>query len=301
MVEFVKKYSPILILLFGVLASGILFLESPGSPISVVPLAFTLSLVALPLVRNIRGEWFLLALATWALLIDDISQVAWGRDYEAVTEILGMTLFESFGLQGIEMLTLFFCGLGLTRLVREQNPQLLYRSYQLTTIMSLFAISTVFSMIVGMMNGGSLNTHFIQTRFVHILPLAALVGFVFLRREFFQKLILLMMLAITLKSIQGVFIYFGNLGVFADAEYLVDHYFSMFAVFSMVAILTLAFTMKSSPLLTSILILSQIPVIITFVLNDRRTAYLAVFFALAVFLSSMSLKWFRESHAIYDQ
>lgn len=274
--------------IIGSLSGGLLFWLTKGSPIAIVPVVLLIVPTFYFLISKISGGYILALLALWAIFIDDISQVAWGREYEAFTELLGITLYESFGISGLEFLSLLFSLAALLKLIVEGKKTELISGLKLSLIMSAFFLASFIALFVGLAQGGSLNVHFIQTRFLHLLPMWSLSAFVFLRGRPVYLLLTGVVVLIFLKSLQAIFIYYTNQAVFAEAEYLVDHYFSMFSVLAVS--LSVAWCLCSKqPLIYKLLaLLAQIPIIWAFVLNDRRTAFAAVIFGLFVLIGSLT-------------
>ena len=151
--------------LFCAILSGLIFWLLKGSSLAFVPLLAAGLLVIYPLAAMAGGGVLLVGLCLWALLIDDVSQVAWGRQYEAITEILGKTLYESVGISGLEALAILFSLSAIIKLLHENHRGRLQGGLSLTVIMSSFFLASLVALVVGLAAGGDLNTHFIQTRF----------------------------------------------------------------------------------------------------------------------------------------
>ncbi|NRA67327.1 MAG: hypothetical protein HRU19_22780 [Pseudobacteriovorax sp.] len=275
------------IILLSLVGAGLFYLTK-ASPLAVVVVLFSVVGILYPVLRGISGGTFLVLLASWSIIIDDISQVAWGRQYEAFTEILGMTLFESVGITGLEFLAIVFFVFSVIKIFAKTNRSLLIDYLPLAVVSGSFVIASTVSLLVGLGTGGSLQTHFIQTRFIHMLPIWALASYVFFDRKSIEVLLLALAVIIFFKSLQAIFIFYTNPGIFGDAEYLVDHYFSMFSLVAFGLSLTWMFVSQSPLWMKVIVFLMQLPILWAFVLNDRRTAYVAGVFGLLTILGAVS-------------
>lgn len=265
--------------------AGIFYFVTAGNPVCLAPaLLIPAALAAGRLGKRERPDQdVLLAFIILSFLIDDISQVAWGRNVETLTEILGALLFQSFGITGMEAFIIAFAAW----IVIIQGPRYFRDWYRLgfftlaAVAFSVF-LSSLWAGIQGVSSGGVLKTMFIQIRFLHALPLWTIIGFVVWRdRDFTAKAMKWITVMIVLKAVQAAFVYATNLGIYAQEEYLVDHYYSGFAVIGLICLAYYVFVEKR--LTIKVLCLASAAVIaLTYVLNDRRTSYVGVAFALGI-------------------
>ncbi len=294
MTNIFKEYALLAMFCLSSILSGVLFIKNPDSILSALPLGVCLAISLLrTVILGISPGITIVFICFWGLIIDDISQVAWGRNYEAFTEVLGSTFYESFGITGIEFIIVALGMVACYKLITQQLPLEVMQVWPLLLVSSAFFLVSFYSMGVGLATGGDWQTHLIQRRFAHILPISSLIGLAYLDQRSLKFLYGFTVLAMVLKSMQAVFIYYSNYSMFSEAEYLVDHYFSIFCVFSLSIVVVWLIEKKDLPhWLKLVVLLSQVPVIWAFVLNDRRTAYVAMFLGLAVFLLSLPWNWF---------
>ena len=277
------------------MVSGVCFWLVPLKLIALVPIGLYLAVRLLPLFHTLGPAFLVYVIAALALFVDDISQVAWGRDLTPFTEPLGMLLYESFGINGLEAVSvLMFVWLTTNSSTMQRANWWRLGLLPLLAIGSAMFLASFYSLIIGQLQGGSLNTHFIQTRFLHLLPIWTLIGFLAIRTgSQALRLGLIMALLTLFKSIQAIIIYFiARQSV--DDEYLVDHYFSMFSVYYIVFVMA-AIWLKQLAWGTRILLLTGLPfVFVAFVLNDRRTAYVGMVFGMVLLAAMIPLPWYRR-------
>lgn len=288
------KQSSLLILLLCCLASGVIYGLTAGSPLCLAPLLLFIAHFCLKVVmkRDKPDQDILLGFVVFSFLIDDISQVAWGRNVDTITEALGAILFKSFGLSGMETFALLMTGW----LILRKAPRLLREWSELDFFPILIVAFAVFitsfiAGFMGIMSGGSVNTMFIQLRFLHCLPLWVFIGFMIWRdREFTRKALKGITVAMVLKSFQALFVYSTNYTQFSQyEEYLVDHYFSAFAVITLVCLVYYFFVQKTY-LGRATILASMGAVALAFILNDRRTSYVAAAFAVGILPTLVPLR-----------
>ena len=277
------------------LLCGLFFWLLPLKIVALVPICLYLLLRLLPLFYQLSSALPIYLLAGLALFIDDISQVAWGRSLEPFTEPLGMILYESIGINGLEAVSLLLLVWYVATSSAAQRA-IWWRLgiVPLIVVSSAIFLSSFYSLVVGQIQGGSLNVHFIQTRFLHLLPLWTVIGFLsFHHVSQAVRLGLIIAIFTLIKSVQGLFIYFiARQSV--DDEYLVDHYFSMFAVYYLAFALAALWFQQLSWRMRSLLVAGLPFVFAALVLNDRRTAYIGLVFAILLLASMLPFAWYRR-------
>lgn len=275
--------------------SGILIAFVSNPLVSLLPLGFFVAWRFLPLFGEKADQHFLIGFLILCFLIDDISQVAWGRSVDTWTENLGIILFESFGMTGLEAFGLLFAAW----LVLVRPKAQIKRWFELGVLPLLLISSSVFvssalAGIVGLQSGGAMKTYFIQTRFLHILPFWSFIGFVVIRdAKIVSRLIVCLTVMISLKSFQALFVYLTNREVFVDAEYLVDHYYSAFAVIAFVGLVVYLLKEKNW-VLRIVIVASMGAIAAAYFLNDRRTSYVGVVFALGLLAAFLPFAWLKR-------
>jgi hypothetical protein len=277
--------SALILLLMSAIASAGIYALTAGSPLCLAPLILYIANFALRVVarRSSPDQDILLGFLVLSFLIDDISQVAWGRTIDTWTEALGAILFKSYGLTGMETFAILLSAWLIIR-----RAPLLFRDWNKLGFLPIFLVGVAVFIcsyitgLFGVMSGGQVNTMFIQLRFLHCLPLWVFIGFAIWRdRTFTEKALKWMTIAICLKSLQALFVYFTNYSLFKyDEEYLIDHYFSGFSVVALVCLVYYFFKAKSLSL-KGLIAASAIVVAMAYIFNDRRTSYVGVALALA--------------------
>jgi|GEM_PF-3361790 hypothetical protein len=288
----------LLLLLAAALLAGLFFFASQGNPLSLGPLLIFAAWRFLPLLGEKADQHIFIGFTILCFAIDDITQNPWGRELEPLTKQLGILLFQSFGITGIEAFAIFF---SLWLLLTRSKAQMILWLHQglfriLGVGLAIFLASTVAG-LYGIATGGDPVVHFIQTRFLHAFPLWTFIGFVLLRDiAFVKRLIFWITLLVGLKSLQGIFMYLLHRDVFSQAEYLVDHYYSLFAVIAMIAMVRYA---VHNPNPASIVVngLGFLILFTTYILNDRRTSYVGVGLAAIMVPVLLPLAWLKR-HAL---
>lgn len=281
---------------FFSLASGLLYFLLKANPLALAPLLAYILFRALPIIQGFDYRSIIIFLAGLALFVDDISQVAWGRNIEMPTEILGKILFESFGVTGLELIS---CILLLWIILNEKSAVKLSWLRDgllgLGFLISSYFLSSFVSALIGLFKGGDLNVHFIQSRFLHILPIWTILGFMAIDRwQTAIKLLNVIAVVMTLKSVQAVLSYLLLPRELLDSEYLVDHYFSMFSVITLVYTACLLLFRQQSILLRAFLLLGTAPVFLAYIFNQRRTSFVAAAFALSMLPFFFKKEWYRK-------
>ncbi|MFW7377346.1 MAG: O-antigen ligase family protein [Oligoflexus sp.] len=278
------------------LLSGLLFFLLKASPVAIAPIVIYVSIRSIPIIQTIDYRNIVIFLVGLALFIDDVSQVAWGRNIEMPTELLGKILFESFGLTGLEMATIFL----LLWIVLIEQPSakiswIRHGLVSLTLMISSYFLVSFFSAFVGLIKGGDLNIHFIQSRFLHLLPMWTVIGFFCIDHEAIATRIMkVIAVVMTLKSVQALLVYLVYPGDMLDPEYLVDHYFSMFSVIALVFTIGIIVSRQHSIWLRSFLSLGSLPVFLVYILNQRRTSYVGAIFALLLIPLFFKREWYKR-------
>lgn len=290
---FLKTYSLLFWQIGATLLCGVLYFATKGNPVSLAPaLLAPVYLAAREILKREKPDQdILLGLLILSFFLDDISQVAWGRNVDTITEALGAILFKSFGITGNEAFILIFAAW----IIFIQGPKCFREWYQLRFFTVLAVGFGVFLMsllagLIGVTSGGVIKTMFIQIRFLHALPLWVMIGFVVWRdREFSRKALKWITIMMSLKSMQAVFVYLTHRGIYSQEEYLVDHYYSGFAVMAFVGLAYYLFTEKSFKIKVLVL-LSAAVMGMAYVWNDRRTSYVGAAFALGVLPALLPLR-----------
>ncbi|MBC7659022.1 MAG: hypothetical protein H7249_04875 [Chitinophagaceae bacterium] len=274
-----------LLLLCCFLSAGI-FMMTKGSPVSLLPIGlYTLGIVlSVALKRPRPDQDILLGFLILSFFVDDISEVAWGRTVDTWTEEAGALLFKSYGLTGMEVFAIVMAAC----LALSQFPRLFRDWYRIgllnvTTVGFGVFIASLIAGVFGVFDGGKVNTMFIQIRFLHCLPLWVFIGFVVWRdRDFSNKALKWSTIMLVLKSIQAVFVYYTHYELYKQhEEYLVDHYFSGFAVIALVVLLMTL--IRDKRFIMRLLCLASISFVsLAYLFNDRRTSYVGLAFALAL-------------------
>jgi O-antigen ligase len=281
--------------LFALLSGG-LFYWLKANPVAVLPFVAYCGYRSIPLIRTLDYRYYVLMLVGLALFVDDISQVAWGRDIQMVTEFMGKILFESYGLTGLEMISI---GLVVWILLVEQDFEKLKwlrcGLVGITVVAFAYFLASFVSGAVGLLKGGDWRVHFIQSRFLHLLPLWTLIGFMTLDHwRWAERLLKIATIVMILKSCQAILVYVIYPAGARDPEYLVDHYFSMFSVLAGVYIVGTILYQRGSLIWRAFLAAGLLPIGLAYILNERRTSYVGVAFALLLFLGFLPMSWYRQ-------
>lgn len=285
----------LVLLAFAALAAALIFVKNPGSPLSLAPLLVFAAWRLLPLLGEKADQHIFIGFLILCFGIDDMSQVPWGRQLDIFTEEIGVILFKSYGLTGMEFFALGFSFWLL--LVRSRQQPLIWVRQGLLTLLGLSAaifLTSTLAGIYGLATGASIQTYLIQTRFLHALPLWTFIGFVLMRdHRFAERAIFWITLMVALKSVQAIAVYLMHRDIFAEAEYLVDHYFSAFSVVAMVAMSYYLCTQKywGLRLLNALGILATLT---TYILNDRRTSFVGFALALMILPGLIPSAWLRR-------
>ncbi len=284
-----------LFLSLAIALSLAIFALQVGSPLCFAPLVAFAALQVFPKLGERADQQIFLGFLTLCFFVDDISQVAWGREVDTWTEQMGILLFQSFGLTGIE-----YFALGMSVFVwvtrRPDQHQRWFRlglGRLLGVGIAIFAAS-FFAGLYGMLTGSTPNTFFVQIRFLHNLVLWTFLGFVLIRDIDFALRVLYLITALVIaKSLQAIYVYFDNLAVFREAEYLIDHYFSAFSVMAMVVLGYTALRARSI-LWWPPIALALGSILVAYILNDRRTSYVGVGLAGMLVPFLMPHGWIRQ-------
>ena len=279
------------------LTGVILYLTEGNLVFAIIPgVIFMVLVVALGLSRVVNEERVLVAFVFLAFVVDDISVRSW-QAIDTVTKVMGNLLYETFlGLNGMETsAALFVVWLLLTQKAGERTHWLRLGLIPILALTFLVMGVCFLSAIHGLSTGGTIKTLFIQTRFMHLLPLWTLVGFIMVSRaEYANKLLKTFALVMIFKGFQGVFVYLMHRSYFLEADYLLNHFASglWVAAFAYwvnhVAHLNLSWPQK---LWRFALLL---PVIVCYILNNRRTAIIGVGLASFALLFLLPREWLKK-------
>jgi hypothetical protein len=260
--------------------SLVLFAMESTMPLSPVPLLAVAAWLVLPRLGARSDQIIFLGFFIFCFFIDDIAQGPW-NDLSSITADLGVILFRSFGIAGVEAFAIGFALLCMIITRREEKkawwsqgllPLLLVSSLVLTT-----AIVGVF---FGVASGGQLQQALVQIRLFYLLPIWTFIGFVVMRDvEFFRKIFFWLTVLMVFKSIQSIFIWLTNRAALAEMEYIYEHYFSAYQVVAMLHLLN--YVWRRPEVLVKLLSLGAFAVTLAaYILNDRRTSYVGIPLAL---------------------
>ncbi|MCX6128383.1 MAG: hypothetical protein NTX25_04875, partial [Proteobacteria bacterium] len=133
-------------------------------------------------------------------------------------------------------------------------------------------------------------------RYIYLLPIWTFIGFVVLRdRSILRKIFMWLSILMVLKSLQSLFLYFTNRAYYSEAEYIYEHFFSAYAAVAMVCMLYY-FWKYSAPHLRLFNGLGFIVTLYAYILNDRRTSYVALIFAIGCLVCLLPKKFY-QAHA----
>jgi hypothetical protein len=268
------------ILLPVALLSAILYAAMPTAPYSLLPLLGFVVWRFFPQLGTNADQRFFLGFLILCFLLDDISYGPWGA-LDSVTEAAGQLLFRSFGINGMEACLLVFCAF-IAITTRKEDKRLWVRLGlpQLLLMASAILVPALLASAWGLSVGGKLSTALSQIRYLYLMPLWVFVGFTVIRdRSFFERVFFWLTVTVVVKSIQSLFIWATNRAYFSDFEYLYEHFFSAYATTSLVLLGYYFYRHKA--LHMRLLNGASIAVTVAaLALNDRRTSYGAVIFAL---------------------
>lgn len=289
--------SPFPLFVLGALAalSGILFSAAPESLLCLLPLGLFAAWRFLPLLGEKADQHFLIAFLILCFFIDDFTQVPWGRMVDTFTEDLGILLFKSFGITGLEAFTFLFAAwLVLVRPKAQFKRWIELGLIPLLLVSCGIFLASAVGGFVGIRSGGNPVTYFIQTRFLHVFPIWAFIGFVVMRDvAIVKRVIFWTTVMVTLKSLQAVFVYWGNRATYQDAEYLVDHYYSMFAVVALIGLAYYLWVQKSW-MIRLACVVGLAAVASAYFINDRRTSLVGVVFGFGMLPAFLPFSWLKR-------
>ncbi len=281
------------ILLAAIGLSAVLFFYFPALPLSVFPLMFVGAWMILPRLGARSDQAIFLSFLVLCFLIDDTALGPWGTA-ENWSEMMGILLFQSFGILGMEAFALGFAALCV--LITTQEERRHWLKLRLTTLLiislSLFLPSLLAS-AWGALTGGALETIFIQIRFLYLLPVWAFIGFVLLRdRAYFHKFLFWFVMINCFKAAQTIFMWATHRELYRDAEYIYEHYAPAFLVVAMLYFVVYAF--RHEEIIKKILNLAGLVICgAAYLLNDRRTSYVGIALALAFLLCVLPKSFMR--------
>ncbi len=295
-----RSVSPLAMLAIAIALSLGIFANQPGSPLALLPLVAYAALQILPRLGERADQRIFLGFIVLCFFVDDISQVSWGRDVDTFTEQLGIILFQSFGLTGMEYFAIAF-SLFLW-IARPPRQRAMWMQMGLKSVLGVgiaIFIASIIAGLYGLSSGATVQTLFIQIRFLHIMVFWTFVGFVIFRdREFAAQFLFVLTILVIMKSMQALFVYATNREIFKEAEYLIDHYFSAFSIMALVALARYAYRCRSLPLLLGQLLAALI-VMAAYILNDRRTSYVGAGLAASLVPFLMPRGWLRQRLPVF--
>ncbi len=273
-----------LVFILALSLSLFMFWRESLLPLSPLPLLAVAGWVILPRLGSRSDQVILLAFFILCFFIDDIALAPW-NDLDSITKDMGSLLFRSFGITGFEAFTMGFCLLCVIITRHEEKKAWLAQGLlPLLLIASLVLTMALVGSLYGIVTGGAPETALIQIRVFYLLPLWTFIGFVVMRDEqFFRKIFFWLTVLIVFKSIQAIFIWITNRGALTEMEYIYEHYFSAYQVVVMLHLLQYAWR-RPEGIVKVTCILALGATLIAYVLNDRRTSYVAIVFAIVALL-----------------
>ncbi|SMF81838.1 O-antigen ligase family protein [Pseudobacteriovorax antillogorgiicola] len=283
-------------LALSVILSGVVFLSQAPAWVALIPLGLFGIIELVQKLMTIHPRYFLYIMLALSYFVDDVNFQPWGPE-NTISEILGAFFYQSYQVTPLEVLSLclaVWIGISAPKITRH----IWWREGLGVGLfmVGLYQVGTFLSLGVGLSKGGDIGQHLIQTRLHHLLPIWFFIGFTLISSETHLKVVFrILVLATTFKSVQGVVNFAAHWGTYTDPEneYLIDHFFSIYAA---VAIVYLFYQVleSSDPRHRLWSGIGLVPVVIAFVLNDRRTAVAGLGVAGLVFLGSRSKQWYRR-------
>lgn len=273
-----------LVLLVALSLSIFMFLRESLLPLSPLPILAVAAWVILPRLGSRSDQIILLGFFILCFFIDDIALAPW-NDVDSITKDLGILLFRSFGITGFEAFTIGFSFLCFVITKRDEKTAWVSQGLlPLLLIASLVLTTGLIGALYGVMTGGTLQTALIQLRVFYLLPLWTFIGFVVMRDEqFFRKIFFWLTILIVFKSFQAIFIWITNRGALTEMEYIYEHYFSAYQVVAMLHLLQYAWR-RPEGILKAASLMAVGVTLFAYILNDRRTSYVAIVFAIGALL-----------------
>jgi hypothetical protein len=224
-------------------------------------------------------------------VLDDTAAVPWvGKS--ALTSTLGDVVFRSYGLTGFEILFMLFT---LAVILMKPVSEIFYDlknglAYSILLSLSIFILCIV-SALKGTTSGGELYVAAYQIRYTHMMLVYSTLGFLCLEDlDKFTDFLKALCLALIFKAHQGVFMNFIHYSFYRRTEFLVTHFYSAFVPLALCFIYYQLCYMKPSRLLKWIYLSSIPSFLLTFIVNDRRTAYAATALAFVGFILATPLE-----------
>ena len=280
------------------LATGILIFLSHGNLViaSLPILLLAVLTMSSAIARVITERRALLVYIFVAFFVDDLSVRSWNT-ITTITETLGILLYSTklVGLNGVEIGAVLFTFWLLLTQKSDMHGYWLQQGVFPVLMLTLMVMSIcLLSAAHGLMTGGTMKTVTIQIRFMHLLPLWSLVGFLMISQvEYANKILKVFSLTMIFKGFQGIFVYFMNKSVLAKEEYLLNHFASALwvgAVVYWVIYLAQKRAIWPQKLWRCALLIGPI---YSYVLNDRRTANVGLVFAGFALAFFLPLQWWR--------
>jgi hypothetical protein len=273
-----------LLLAIGLSLLLFIFLKPSLAPLSLLPILLAAVFIIFPRLGPRSDQLIFLGFFIFCFFVDDVAFAPW-LSGNTFTKELGVILFQSFGLNGIEVFAMSFAMLCLIITQGDERRRWIRLGIRpFLLIASLLFFSALIATGFGLITGGSLVTSLIQIRFMYLFPIWAFIGFVVMRDEtFFRKILFFLTLLMVFKSLQLIFNYLVHRELYAEAEYIYEHYFSAYLT---VAMLHLLYWVWQRPegLLKFICLVAFALSMLAYILNDRRASYVGVVFAMAILL-----------------
>lgn len=289
-----RLYLEMLVFTVAIVLSGFMFLRESMLPFSPVPILAVAAWIIVPRLGSRSDQIIFLAFFILCFFIDDTAFGPWNK-LGSFTADLGVILFQSFGLTGFEVFTLVFACMCWV-IHRREERQLWFQLglLPLVVIGSLMFTSALVAVLLGTLSGGVMETALIQIRFLYLLPIWCFIGFVVMRDEaFFRRIFFWLTILMIFKSLQTIFIWFTNRAALAEAEYIYEHYFSAYLVVSMLHLIYWAYQ-KPQTVVRAACIAGLGITFIAYALNDRRTSYVGIPFAILMMMCFLPRSFMRR-------
>ena len=281
----------IFIVLLAALAGAGAYLLTGNITLGVVPVVILGVLLLLPKLTYLKKpENILYLYVGLVFFVDDSAGRAW-LNQNTITEQLSIIFFKTFVFNGNEVVSFALAGWIILR-TRLTTWKGWIKSGLLTLLFtsSILMLVHFFYIIYGMGTGGNFKDAFVQSRFNHLLPIWCFVGWGLVKNlEIANKILTIFALLWIFKGYQGVFNFYYHLDYFSLQEYLITHFASGFIVVATVYILTYSVFFTKNMLFRVFLWFNTIPLFLSFVYNDRRSAIIAIILAMVCCVSSLPL------------
>ena len=279
------------------LLSALMFYRTQGV-ISLVPLLAAIALMTINRLRKVEAIVGVYIFVGLIFILDDTNYNPWGS-VDTITKTLGYGLYQSFFSVTASELLAFSIAVWTFLNTNIETKKVWLRYGLIFGLVITFLYPILFWEAFFISNvfddkASTLKFHLAQIRMHHILPLWFFIGFSNISNwKRFDTVMKIMAWTTVVKSIQGVFNYIFHIDVFGhpENEYLIEHYYSMFAAMTICYFIMKAISDKNKiSTITAALVLP--PVFASFALNDRRTAVLGSVLAIIMIIASKPLSWF---------